>query len=251
MESELEFELFRGRPRAAADVAATVSAEMVGPARRQWARDRINEALFSIGDSLLALEAVEYLIPFVAAPPPADSVGRLARAIDACTVARWRLREGNAIEAGRLSAVIEGENRIKTMSVVVCEFELRAMLAAGDGKRRAIEALDSLSRSGPVVSIARTRQLNLILARLLEDHGEPERALAALRRRIFALGEPYLPAFLREEGRLAALTGDREGAIRAYDEYLVWRSDPEPSVQPEVDRIRAELARLVGETGRN
>jgi hypothetical protein len=149
-------------------------------------------------------------------------------------------------------AVIEGaEHRIKTTSVVVCEFELRAMLAAGDGKRRAIEALDSLSRSGPVVPGARARQLNLILARLLEDQGEPERALAALRRRIFGLGESYLPAFLHEEGRLAALTGDREGAIRAYDEYLAWRSDPEPSVQPEVDRVRAELSRLVGETGRN
>ena len=51
----------------------------------------------------------------------------------------------------------------------------------------------------------------------------------------------------REEGRLAALVGDREGAIKAYSHYLALRYNPEPSVKPEVDRVRAELARLVGE----
>ncbi len=54
----------------------------------------------------------------------------------------------------------------------------------------------------------------------------------------------YLSTFLREEGRLAALTGDPIGAIRAYQHYLALRSDPEPSTKPEVDRVRAELARL-------
>ena len=51
---------------------------------------------------------------------------------------------------------------------------------------------------------------------------------------------------------LAALTGDREGAIRAYNHYLELRSDPELEVVPEVEAVRAELALLVGEqvTGR-
>ncbi len=43
---------------------------------------------------------------------------------------------------------------------------------------------------------------------------------------------------------LAALTGDREGAIRAYRHYLALRSDPEPARAPETDRVRAALARL-------
>ena len=51
----------------------------------------------------------------------------------------------------------------------------------------------------------------------------------------------------REEGRLAALVGDRAGAIDAYSQYLAMRYNPEPSVKPEVDRVRAELAGLVGE----
>jgi hypothetical protein len=46
---------------------------------------------------------------------------------------------------------------------------------------------------------------------------------------------------LREEGRLAALLGDREGAIKAYSHYLALRYNPEPAVKPEVDRVRAQL----------
>jgi len=57
----------------------------------------------------------------------------------------------------------------------------------------------------------------------------------------------YLSAFLREEGRLAALTGDTAGAVRAYQHYLALRPNPEPAVKPEVERVRDELARLVGE----
>lgn len=48
------------------------------------------------------------------------------------------------------------------------------------------------------------------------------------------------------EGRLAALTGDRAGATRAYQHYLALRSDPEPVLRPEVEQVRAELARLLG-----
>ena len=57
----------------------------------------------------------------------------------------------------------------------------------------------------------------------------------------------YLAPALREEGRLAAQLGDREGAVRAYEHYLTLMSDPEPSLQPDVEQVRAELARLVGE----
>ena len=56
---------------------------------------------------------------------------------------------------------------------------------------------------------------------------------------------------LREEARLAALLGDREGAIRAYQLYLALRSKPEPELMPEVERVRAELGRLWANSGRN
>lgn len=54
----------------------------------------------------------------------------------------------------------------------------------------------------------------------------------------------YLASHLREEGRLAALTGDRDGAIRAYDHYLALRSDPEPALRPVVEAVRAERVKL-------
>jgi len=84
----------------------------------------------------------------------------------------------------------------------------------------------------------------LTMAYLFEDLGQLDRALAVFRR---GTGTAYLSTTLREEGRLAALTGDREGAIRAYVHYLELRSDPEPEVLPEVEAVRNELARLVGE----
>jgi hypothetical protein len=53
---------------------------------------------------------------------------------------------------------------------------------------------------------------------------------------------------LERQGRLAALLGDREAAIESYRHYLALRYDPEPTVQPDVDQVRAELAKLVAET---
>jgi hypothetical protein len=90
----------------------------------------------------------------------------------------------------------------------------------------------------------------LQVAHLREAQGDLEGALAAVRRRPYAYTYVFiLSTMLREEGRLAALVGDREGAIRAYRHYLALRSDPEPALRPEVERVRGELARLVGEGG--
>jgi hypothetical protein len=60
----------------------------------------------------------------------------------------------------------------------------------------------------------------------------------------------FLSSYLREEGRLAELNGDRKGAVRAYRHHLRLRSDPEPVVLPEVQRVQEELEKLVGETQR-
>jgi hypothetical protein len=48
----------------------------------------------------------------------------------------------------------------------------------------------------------------------------------------------------REEGRLAALTGDTAGAILAYGRYLALRDDAEPRLQPRVRQVRRALAEL-------
>jgi hypothetical protein len=87
----------------------------------------------------------------------------------------------------------------------------------------------------------------LDLARLRERQGDLRAALTAVRRRSYSYHlSDYLAPHLREEGRLAALTGDSAGAVRAYRHYLALRSDPEPSVRPSVDSVRQELTKLVG-----
>jgi hypothetical protein len=79
------------------------------------------------------------------------------------------------------------------------------------------------------------------------------RPLAAVRRREYPAESDigtFLTTYLREEGRFAALTGDRPGAIRALRRYLAIRADPEAKLAPEVERLNAELAALKGEARR-
>jgi len=73
--------------------------------------------------------------------------------------------------------------------------------------------------------------------------GDLPHALAIVRRHGLFWNQ-FLSTQLREEGRLAALVGDREGAIHAYRHYIALRADAEPSLRPSVERARAELARL-------
>jgi hypothetical protein len=90
---------------------------------------------------------------------------------------------------------------------------------------------------------------NLVAARLWEERGDPVRALVAARRWRYGLPlvlQPCLSTLIREEGRTAALVGDRARAIRAYRRYLALRADPEPPLRAEWEQVRAELARLEG-----
>ena len=83
-------------------------------------------------------------------------------------------------------------------------------------------------------------ETNLLLARLWEQEGDRARCGALGRARLHA-GTQFMTTFLRQEGRLAALTGDTLSAIRAYRHYLGLRHDSEPGVRPEVERVRREL----------
>jgi len=82
---------------------------------------------------------------------------------------------------------------------------------------------------------------NLVAARLHEARGELGAALAAVRRRDWDHVSPYYVAYHREEGRLAALTGDTAGAILAYRRYLALRGDAEPRFQPRLREVRSAL----------
>ena len=136
----------------------------------------------------------------------------------------------------------------------VCPLLLEALLEGGRDRSGAsrLDSLDAFMRDGPRwLSLgspsAPTAAANWTIARLREAQGDIPRALAAIRRRESNYYPAYLwtlPAFLRQEGRLAALSGDTAGAIRAYDQYLVTRTHPDPPFQPQRDSVIAERAAL-------
>ena len=119
-----------------------------------------------------------------------------------------------------------------------------AVLRRAPGSADKVALADSLYRG----RTGGDELVSFILARLNEQAGQPGRALTALRRRHSILGDVVpegLTALLREEGRLAARNGEREAAIRAYRAFLWWYADPEPSLIPRRDSVRAELDALL------
>jgi hypothetical protein len=110
--------------------------------------------------------------------------------------------------------------------------------------RAKLEHADTAART---FIVGQSLAANLVVARLAESQGDLHLALRAVRRRAgrYNMLPPwYLSTFLREEGRLSALTGDTAGAVRAYRHYLDLRPDPEPEVRSEIELVRAELAKL-------
>jgi TolB-like protein len=171
-------------------------------------------------------------------------------ALDDCVLEHWRLWRGRSASLREGRALERAAADDSDVGFMLC----RAVAAATAEVHRtgrhgpALAALDSLLRSGPVttpVIDGHTEYAPIALARLLEQVGDTAGALAALRRRIYFIGwQTYLATSLREEGRLAEMTGDREGAILAYSHYLALCYDPEPIAGPAVGEVRAALTRL-------
>jgi tetratricopeptide (TPR) repeat protein len=267
------FEINRGRPAAAlADTARPDEAEY---APHTALYQRVLDALYGDGDSTNGSQAARELARMTARPVPAGDHLRAVEQMDLCVATLWRLNHrelGGATQAvARLWASPPDDSPESRTSNGICAVLLEAKLAAASGAAgatAALDRLDSLMRSGPdgsrngppvsfTLSPAYVRSTvgvspvgfedfaNLEVARLRERQGDRRAALAALRRRPYAYHlTDYLAAHRREEGRLAALTGDRPGAIEAYQHYLALRSNPEPALRQAVEAVRAELARL-------
>lgn len=86
---------------------------------------------------------------------------------------------------------------------------------------------------------------NLIAARLWERVGDLRRAHGAAERvEIRTTPLPFVSTMWRERGRLAAAMGDTSDAIRAYRQYVAIRAQAEPSLRPDLENAKRELARL-------
>jgi tetratricopeptide (TPR) repeat protein/predicted Ser/Thr protein kinase len=269
------FEVNRGRPSAAlADTAGSDEAEY-GPHAALY--ERALDALYGDGDSVSGGQAALELARAAGRPASAGSDARAVAQTDLCVATLWRLSHGEFAGAaqaiGRLRGRAPGDLPESLTSHRICAALLEAKLAAASGAAgatAALDRLDSIIRSGPggqrngpavafTLSPAYVRStvgispvgfedfVNLEVARLRERQGDRRAALMAVRRRTYSYHlTDYLAAHLREEGRLAAFTGDSSGAVRAYRHYLALRSDPEPALRPAVEAVRAELAKLAG-----
>lgn len=227
---------------------------------RQGLRARIRSAISWEGDSSAAVKGVGLLTRF-GETPATDPKGIRAQEQDICAIGQWRAAQGDLqavaaasrrLHAASVSRLSAGEDVSHLQYLQLCSALLDASLAVSrespPAARAAIVTADSLARTfifqvccGEAVSNA-----NLWLAQLWENAGDLPQALRAIRRRStrFSGAPMYLTSFLREEGRLAALTGDTADAIQAYRRYLVFRRDPAPSIRPAVERVRRALEAL-------
>ncbi|MGH7713363.1 MAG: protein kinase domain-containing protein [Gemmatimonadaceae bacterium] len=211
------------------------------------------DAMFWDGDSTTAAEAALRIERQIAGTRPRESGARARYYTDLCVAALWRLTSGRSpgveglidrLRAGtstRDSAAVHGADPL------LCLTMLDAMTATSRSAAEAeilVARLDSTLVAAPYVFGIDFG--NLVLARLYEARGDHAAALRALRRRPYDwdTGPLYLTTFLREEGRVAALTGDRVGAARAYEQFLALRAGADSVYQPQTHSVRGALADL-------
>ena len=219
----------------------------------------LRDAMIGDGDTAAAIAAIPRVERMARQPITGDTVTRSFVRAAIRVLEPWRLSRGDtsgtraSIET--LRAIMRTPGFVDSLRMETEIAVIEAMFATvgrhADLRAKAVR-LDSLLRATDYsrTHVGRYTVAAVVAARALEAAGDVPGALAAARRRHMwnDISSPYLAAQLREEGRLAARTGDREGAIRAYRHYLALRGNPEPSVAEQVAAVRAELRRLERET---
>jgi serine/threonine-protein kinase len=225
-------------------------------------RDQLRRALWWDGDTAAAIEAARELRRSADGPLASGVAARRIQYEDMCALGLWRAARGELdaarpavgrLRAARVTGLHGGDSASAEHFPRFCAELLDAAIASGEQRaasRASIAGADSLAREFifEVCCGEAVVEANLLLARLWEREGDLPRALGAVRRRAggFLIAPMFLSTFVREEGRLAGLSGDTAGAIRAYRHYLVLRSDPDRALRPQRDSVRAELERLAG-----
>jgi TolB-like protein len=250
------FALNRGRPEAASRATAALRSYDTPENPHRSLYYSVLDALYGSGDTAAATLAVRKLAISAEARPVRPASARAFQLCDICVTELWRLTRGDTRTLERAIVQLRAGTSEANLAYTVelCAGLLDVMRSALNKRNvpaEKLEHLDSLVRARQDGLQALVHAANLQLARLQESRGNLTVALRALRRRAYYIDPEHLEFFstaLREEGRIAALAGDRAGAVRAYQHYLALRSRPEPSQQPEVEQVRSELAELVGET---
>lgn len=243
--------LLRGRPKAS---QAYLEQQSIGPDDFNTQILMIRDAMMADGDTIAARTAAARLALIERQPLPSDSAGRLKHRSVVRAAEPWRLSRGDtsrtrqSLERLRAIERESGGPTIESQTEIAVIEAMQAHLLRRPDTRQKVERLDSLLAAADYKAVhsGRSAMNAIVTALIFESLGENERAFAAVRRRAnwWNNDQVYLATQLREEGRLAALAGHRERAISAYRHYLTLRSDPDPSLRQEADRIRQELIRL-------
>ena len=221
----------------------------------------VRDGLFGGGDGAAAVEAVNQLstaIRQAEANPSPTAIDMAAEYVQRCAVEEWRLGHLNADSSAatvrRLRAILPaiqpqrfgGSNTAVVGAEPVCPAAIEAWAANIQQRPDAgtlIDRFDSTMSHLPMDADGTVG--NLLVARIRLGRGDTAAALRALRRRSYSLSSLfYLATTLRQEGQLAAATGDRKGAIRAYTHYLALRAAPEEPLKREAEQVRAALGAL-------
>jgi tetratricopeptide (TPR) repeat protein len=247
-----DFDLVAGRPSAAL-AQLVASADSAGDTNVPILQ--IRDALIADGDTAAAVEAARRLRAFETGPISADSVRRGLQRAATRVLEPWRLSRGDTSQTRQsverlrtIARTLTGTPRVDAEIEIAAIEAMHADITRSPALRAHTMRLDSLLRGldYPGTNVSRASFANLVAARLLEKLGDVRGALAAARRRsdAWAQNNPYLATQLREQGRLAALAGEREEAIRAYRHYLALRVASEPALRPQVEAVRRELRQL-------
>jgi serine/threonine-protein kinase len=247
-----DFELAAGRPKAA---LAHLTASGDSASDTNVPVLEVRDALIGDGDSTAALEAVRVLARLDTGPISSDSTIRANQRAATRVLEPWRLAHGDTAQTRRsierlraMTRNLTGARKIDADVEIAAIEAMHADVARSPNLRALTLRLDSLLRvtDYPGTNVGRAAFANMVAARLLEKAGDTRGALAAARRRSDAWSQnnPYLATQLREQGRLAAIVGEREEAIRAYRHYLGLRTTPEAAIKPQVDAVRRELTQL-------
>jgi tetratricopeptide (TPR) repeat protein len=172
--------------------------------------------------------------------------GRAADPVAYWALALWWLRQGDSTRALREFERLRSEPIARNPDVQPGRIPLFASLLLASIRREPdlptlLATADSFTSRGCCNMPA---YLGRLVAAAHERVGDFPGALAAIRRERWYYPPEFLSVSLREEGRLAVLSGDTAGAIQAYRQYLALRDDPEPELRADADRVRRELQRL-------
>jgi eukaryotic-like serine/threonine-protein kinase len=242
--------MLRGRPKS----AQAYLEQVAGPADEVNTQiNTIRDAMMADGDTVAARRAAARL-SLLERQPAGDSAARIRQRGIIRALEPWRLSRGDtsrtreSIETLRALERAAGGPTTESQTEIAMIEAMHAHLLRDATTRRKVERLDSLLAATDYKAVhgGRIAMAGIVAALIFESLGENERAYAAVRRKAtwWNQDQVYLATQLREEGRLAALTGHREQAILAYRHYLALRSDPDPALRPEAERVRQELIRL-------